>query len=810
MGSTKLVAPLEEFGRDDVAVAGGKASNLGELIRAGFPVPPGFVVTTDAYRMIVQSSNLGVSGSDRTAVRAAFEAVVIPDQLWQAIARGYARLGGGPVAVRSSATTEDLPEATFAGQQDTYLNVVGEQAVVDAVRRCWGSLWTDRAIAYRDKLGIAPHEVTMAVVVQAMVQADHAGVMFTADPVTGDRDRIVVDANPGLGEAVVSGLVTPEHHVLDGRGRVRTHTPGRQEVVIRGAAGGGVRQESGDTVVERLPGPVLQRLARLGTAVGRHFGTPQDIEWAYANGQVSLVQTRPMTALPPPPVRLNAAQRRLGSVLLEYLPVRPYPIDMSTWIPYGPAGLMGKVVGHFGVRDAFEDLFRERDGVVEAFMLPSPRPSWGMLRTPYRVVSLAWRYDPARWTDDPGFVDFLARVREAADLDAAGLPWSRLIRLPRRALDLVAPITGLRIRYLPGSGLALLRLFLALAALRRTALFGDLILGAHTRTADGNRELEALASLVRDDPALADAVASMDLDRLKEFDDFHAEFRAFLAEHGHRETVTPILATPPTWGEAPQTVLGLIKVLAASPPRPVNPSGVAMRELLSHPWLHRAGRRTRITRWARAAQHGIAFREDSHFYFMLPLPILRRALLEIGRRLRDGGVLAEPEQVFHLRLEELETLGDPAALPEADRRRLRSLVRSRSARREELAGVRLIDPRLVFPARDHGDALVSGAPASGGVVTGPVAVIRGPEEFAKLNAGDVLVCPYTNPSWTPLFQRAAAVVVDAGGIGSHAAIVAREYGIPAIMGTAVGTEVLTDGQVVTVDGDTGRVAAAGP
>lgn len=798
------VVPLRAVCRDDLALAGGKGANLGELVRAGFPVPDGFVVTTDAYRLVAPDAS---GETDAAATRAALRAVVVPDALREAITRACTQLGGGPVAVRSSATAEDLPGAAFAGQQDTYLNVVGERAVIDAVRRCWASLWTDRAIAYRDKLGIAPGEVSMAVVVQDMVQADYAGVMFTADPITGDRERIVIDANPGLGEAVVSGLVTPDHHVLDRRGRAHESTPGRREVVIRSDRDGGVRQETGGPTTGRLPDAALKTLARLGTAVARHFGSPQDIEWTYANGQVSLVQTRPMTALPPPPIRLNAAQRRLGSVLLEYLPVRPYPIDMSTWIPYGPAGLMGRVVGHFGVRDTFGSLFRERDGVVEAFVLPSPRPSWGMLRAPYRVASLARRYDPARWTEDPRFVDFLARVREAADADVAVLPWSRLIRMPRQALDLVEPITGLRICYLPRTGLALLRLLLVLAVLRRTSLFGDLILGAQTRTTDANRDLEALATLVRDDPALAAAVAALDLDRLKEFDDFHAEFEGFLAEYGHRETATPILATPLTWGEAPETVLGLVKVLAATPPKPVDPSSVAMRTLLSHPWLRRAGRRARVMRWVQAARDGIAFREDSHFYFMLPLPILRRALLEIGRRLRDAGVLAESEQVFHLRLEELEPLGNPLLLPEEDRRRLRSLVRSRSARREELAGVRLIDPRLVFPARDHGDALVSGTPASGGVVTGPVAVIRGAEEFAKLNGGDVLVCPYTNPSWTPLFQRAAAVVVDAGGIGSHAAIVAREYGIPAVMGTAVGTSVLTDGQVVTVDGDTGRVTA---
>jgi rifampicin phosphotransferase len=164
--------------------------------------------------------------------------------------------------------------------------------------------------------------------------------------------------------------------------------------------------------------------------------------------------------------------------------------------------------------------------------------------------------------------------------------------------------------------------------------------------------------------------------------------------------------------------------------------------------------------------------------------------------------------VFHLRLEELESIDDPARLEERDADRLRTLVRVRSARREQLSGVRLIDPGLIFPQPDSGDALVAGTPAGGGVATGPVKVIRTPAEFAKLAGGDVLVCPYTNPSWTPLFQRAAAVVVDTGGPASHAAIVAREYGIPAIMGTARGTTVLTDGLMVTVNGNTGQVTAA--
>ncbi|MFG1964550.1 PEP/pyruvate-binding domain-containing protein [Nonomuraea sp. NPDC049028] len=801
----KLVAPLNAFGRGDLALAGGKGANLGELVKNGFPVPGGFVVTTAAYDLV----------ADGHDTRTYFENVEIPPDLREAITGAYAELGGGPVAVRSSATAEDLPGAAFAGQQDTYLNIVGAEAVVDAVRRCWGSLWTERAVAYREKRGVDAAEVRIAVVVQRMVQSEAAGVLFTANPVTGDRTQIVVDASSGLGEAVVSGLVTPDHYVLDASGRVASFTPGRREVVIRGTAGGGVVHETGDPATgEALPRAALAELARLASEVAARFGRPQDIEWAYAGGRVSLVQARPMTALPPAPVGpLNPVQRKVGSVLLEYLPVRPYPIDMTTWLPYGPAGMMAEVAAAFGIKGVFEDFLQEEDGVVYRLVPRSPRVTAGLLAIPFRLVRRARRYDPARWTEDPRFQTFLAANRELAARDLASMSWPELIRVPRQALDLVRPVTDLRTDYLPGTGLALLRLLVAVKLLRRGALFGELMTGARTRTSDANQALEELAEE-------AWATGALDADPMPS--GFAAKLRDFLAEYGHRETVSPILVTPPTWGEAPEIVLGTIRVLAAKPPTPVTAATTAdgaatdraaaeasgaFERLLRHPLLGAGRRRARVVRWVEAARAGHAFREDSHFYFTLPLPILRRSLLEIGARLRDAAVLQRPEDVFHLRLEELESIKDLARSDEC-LDGLRAAVRQRAAKREELSGVRLIDPRAIFPVRDAGDAIVTGTPAGGGSATGPVKVIRDPAEFGSLTSGDVLVCPYTNPSWTPLFQRAAAVVVDTGSAASHAAIVAREYGIPAVMGTAGGTSTLVDGQVVTVDGDAGTVVIA--
>ena len=824
-----FVVPLGELGRRDLALAGGKGANLGELVRAGLPVPDGFVVTTDAYAACVSPLDLKITervgAGGGASIRADIETAAMPAELCTEIADAYARLGAGPVAVRSSATAEDLPGAAFAGQQDTYLNVIGEAELIDAMRRCWASLWTERAIAYRDRIKIDSGDVRIAVVVQRLIDAEVAGVMFTADPVTGDRDTIVVDASSGLGEAVVSGLVTPDHYVLDDKGSLRHYQPGRHEIVVSRVSGGGVAQKEGDSShVERLTDAVLADLARLGTTVAGHFGRPQDIEWAYAEERVWLLQARPMTALPPPPISLNAAQRRLGSILLDYVPVRPYPIDMSTWVPYGPAGLMARVVRVFGLRDVFEEFLPEDEyGVVDRLVPTAPRPTLGILLAPWRIATLAHRYDPAHWTDDPRFAAFLTRVRSLADRKLTTMPWQWLKTMPRQAVELVQPIGDLRIDYLPRTGLALLRLLIILRLLRRSALFSDLIV-SHTRTNDANRALEELAARVRDDPRLHDAVNELDPKALAAFPGFEAEFNAYLAEYGHRETVTPVLVTPPTQGEAPDTVLALIKVLAAEPPRPPEDADHAMQELLKHPLLRGRRRRAGMTGVVAAARAGTAFREDSHFYFLMPLPILRKSLLEMGRRLCDVGVLDEPEEVFHLRLEELEAIDDPTTLAASspptgsgriregsrlvDAETLRAAVRTRSARREELAGVRLIDPTAVFPRRESGDAIITGTPASSGSATGTVRVINEPAEFGRLVAGDVLVCPYTNPSWTTLFQRAAAVVVDSGGPASHAAIVAREYGIPAVMGTATGTSTLIEGQLVTVNGTTGRVTAA--
>lgn len=844
--SEALVLNLRDVGGNDLAVAGGKGANLGAITRMGLNVPTGFVVTTVAYRRFVEQNDLeamikgarrdgveagvsSTSGDEATLganLRAAFTSGQIAEAISRAVLDAYHTLGAGAVAVRSSATAEDLPQAAFAGQQETYLNVIGPDALLDATRRCWASLWTERAMAYRRKQGIDEDDIALAVVVQRMVPADVAGVMFTANPVTGARQETIVESSPGLGEAVVSGQVTPDHTTLRkrwGRWRLVRRRRGKQEVIVRPRAGGGVTHMKGTALPAppSLPESALRQLAVLGEKLAAHFGRPQDVEWAWDGQALFILQSRPMTALPPPPLRVSRPVQLLAGIFAEMMPERPYPLEATTW---GPDLMWSSFIIPFmtllGLKAMpTEVLLQEEDGVIVRFNGRLPvRPTPGLFLAPLRLLRRARRFDPLQWRSDPLLVEALARTRELDARDLAALSWEELVATVREALHVPELVFELRIRYLPRGILATALLRLLLALNRRSQLFSTLLLtGVETKTLEANRRLLALATDVRADATLTHLFAAREAkDLLAALETtargrvFLSELENFLDEFGHREAGGTMLLSQETWRDVPHVVLGAIKGLATTRSRPAR--GVqafhrAREEALSGPLLRLPGMKRLIWAVLTQARSFTGVREDTRFYATLVMPALRHAVLEMGRRLEATGILEEAHDVFHLKFGELAVAGTPwPPLPEVTER-VRALVQRRKEKREALASVPVVDPRLYRRTAASGNVLLQGSPGSPGTARGPVCVVRDGSEFGKLRPGDVLVAPYTNPAWTPLFQQAAAVIVDTGSAASHAAITAREYGIPAVMATTDGTGKLQDGQLVDVDGNQGVVVA---
>ena len=839
--ASPLVAPLSYFSSKDLALAGGKGANLGELLYAGFDVPPGFIITTTSYDLLLQKnglqariqkllSTLKLDDPDSVSVvsgkiRDLFQQTFIPEQIKDEILNAYGQLDSKAVAVRSSATAEDLPESAFAGQQETFLNIIDEQELLDAVRACWTSLWSERAMLYRARQQVDQMTVKLAVVVQKMVSADVAGVMFTANPVSGDRDELIIDANPGLGEAVVGGLVTPDHFVIDKRRwRIKEQQLGRREVILRAKKGGGTEEtnERDETTnILALPLQAVLKLSQLGVDIERHYGVPQDIEWAWIKGNTKVgrfyvLQSRPMTALPEP-LKVSGPMRMVIPMLAEMWPTRPYPLDMTTFtgtIERAIGNLLVAMIGKSAPNP--DESFIEEDGVVLQFKPPQVRPSPSMLFTPWITMWRTRHYDLSRWEDDPLLAEFIAKVHALEKRDLQSLTWNQNIESLREALTLIPHAMQLRERYLPQAVLGLAGLWLLLFIARRSEHFGTLVSGVKTKTTETNQALEDLAEQIRIHPKLQDLFARNDPETLQsamqksnEGQAFLKQFEKFLDKYGHRETALTI--SQPAWKDKSDNVLAILKVLADTEPqqpKSYDAWQTARDELLSHSIL---GTRLLCNLFLKSLTKTrllFQIREDTHFYATMVQPIIRRVALELGRRLVEVSALDEVEEVFHLQLNELEELGKSWPLSEETIKQIRLLVARRKAKRASLANKPMVDPRLLTTTPQNQmekDVLLKGTSGSPGIATGPAKIVHDVTEFGKLRAGDVLIAPVTNPAWTPLFQRAVAVVVDTGGSASHAAIVAREYGIPAVMGTMNGTKELEDGQWIQVDGSRGLV-----
>jgi pyruvate,water dikinase len=861
MAIEEFVVELKSLDAQALPQVGGKAANLGELIAAGFPVPPGFAVTTAAYVQAAAALDL----SDPERARAALASAELPAGVAEAVRTAYAGLGVDvPVAVRSSATAEDLPWASFAGQQDTFLNVVGADAVLDALRRCWASLWTDRAVSYRATQGIDHDVVHIAVVVQQMVDAQVAGVLFTADPVIGTRGRTVIDASPGLGEAVVSGAVNPDHIVVDADG-IHT-TPGDKAVQVRPLPGGGTEQVSvTDGTGTCLTDEQTTALAELGRRVEAHFGAPQDIEWAIdAAGEQWLTQARPITTLHPLPPASGDGLRVLFCASLAQGLTRPItPMGLAgirvvaataSALAFG-APVADPLAGPPAFRTAGGrafiditpalrsapgrailpralDLMESRSAVVLRALFDDPRlavqqPSWtpfvrGLVRVLVRfrvpaLVALALvRPDAAQRRVER--VGDRVRVLTTAPPDLTATErLDRAVHVLRQAFA-VPPMTA------PAAGAG----FLMLGAARKiagpdldAAAVNDVLRSLpHNSTTEMDLRLWALARKLRRDPAASAALRETPPHELaRRYRDgalpptLQSGLAAFLVRHGHR-AVAEIDLGMPRWSEDPTHVLGVLANYLRLDDPELAPDAVFARGAQSADAavaaaVDRVRARSRLRavalRFALRRVRRLAGLREEHKDYLIRIFAHTRALLAaVGAELGARGRLDHPDDVFFLDLAETRS-----ALAGTDCRDLvagRRAEYDRELRRRRVPRVLLSDgtePEAVAVPTTGEGALV-GTAASAGTVTAPARVVLDPVG-AHLEPGEILVAPSTDPGWTPLFLTAGGLVMEMGGPNSHGAVVAREYGIPAVVGVADATTHIKTGQEVTVDGAAGVV-----
>lgn len=829
---------FENLRVSDIAQVGGKAANLGECVQAGLPVPRGFVVSTTAYRqatdpIAAELVRLATQGEADTAQTLALAANV-PVAVRNDIANAYRQLGEPPVAVRSSATAEDLTDASFAGQQDTYLNVQGIDDVLTAVHRCWASLWSNRAVAYRTQQGVAKDGLALAVVVQEMVAPDVSGVLFTRNPVTGETSKMLVNASYGLGESVVSALVTPDTFEIARESRTVTESVlGTKETRIDAAPGGTVSSEVSQLDRERpcLTGAQLLRLLNLGERVEKHYGTGQDVEWAFVGEKLVLLQARPITTDVATVPGHEPVRGRLGTFLrndfIEHFP-GPFPLDLVS-----VHSLVSGAAAAFGLTSINPStLIRGDDDGVIRLMLAGFNPLAAFLRNLPRTMYRAFRHDPFAWSDEEQVLRCklnamadTARVLDSRDdvevfclmLDAVGYVGS----LTRdRFLFYLVPMMTRR-----NNATALIKL----ARLSNVVTTEDLYARVPYKTAEITVALSKLADTARE-LAVVDSIISAPqgevtdaLESSPEGREFLVAADAFLSEFGARTARLYLPFSNRSWREAPEMFYALLAVSLRGEHRTPESNRDPARHVEERlPRLLRAFWRAN-TEQLRAMHIG---REGTVYLIEEFLCLARVASDEIVRRLIERGQLAHLDDLKFLYVEEIEEVflgsGDavvsgrrdatndsigPEGMAAPATNRLQPLVARRRRRRAIAESVWWDnnEPGSVQHLRTNLSAQLTGSPASIGLAHGPACIVRSPSDFHLLRPGDILVCPYTDPTWTPLFSVAVAVVAETGGPLSHAAIVAREYGIPAVLGVAGATN-LQPGSELVVDGSKGTVS----
>lgn len=844
---------LSEARLGDLASVGGKGANLGELLSAGIRVPGGFVVTTDVYRDFLRENGLDKALSRGLAEAGEDEArlVAFAGELRRRIREGrfpaeaaseirarYRELGeSARVAVRSSATAEDLPDSSFAGQQETYLNVRGERALLERVRDCYASLWSDRAVCYRAHRGCGSEGVAIAVVVQEMVESEKSGVLFTANPVSRSAEEVQINAAYGLGESVVSGRVNADSIVSDREGRILERHVGDKATQILyadSAAAAGLLAD-GDAGDGKEPGetvevPVSEELRRktvlsdeearelveLGLRIERLYGKPMDIEWAWKDGVFTILQARPITTLNGAEdaaeverylrgMRMTRGLREVMRFQLEKMPFayRAFDFDLINLITEQKP----RIFAEGGIR-INGDMAIDDDGIQT---IPAPKKgiTWRIYRLPGFLLSLM-DFDACERACEGFMKRYGEELEGIKGLSFETMGSAECGAFLRRSRALLRDIAYDRFRYaLFPSVLNGPRFTRLIRKANPEYSAFDFYRGLDNRTAVVARDIMRMARELKRNPRIREAISEGESfeDLCGRFGEFRELSEEFLEKNGYKSDYNCYCADARTFLEEPDRLAQILRPLMGggdtgetSETSEADDEKRAEYERILAALKKKTGRRfPKIKRRIEQYRAFHVVREETQYMWERLFFYVRKCLRRINfLLLGDERYL---EGVANLFYEELVQAAERGALREADRERIR--------RRNELHPLaeRVWDAckYLVFDAR--GDVL-RGVGGSPGRAAGRVCVISGPGEFHKLKKGDVLVCHLTDPEWTPLFQLASAVVADTGSALSHAAIVAREFRIPAVLGVGFATEAFKDGDLIQVDGEKGEVRKA--
>jgi pyruvate,water dikinase len=844
------VLGFQEVDRTDIGMVGGKGANLGELSRLeGLLVPDGFCISTEAFKRIMGAAPaIGdlldrlalLKAEDRealrelaAAIRGIIEGIAIPEDVQEAITGFLFRLGEQEAyAVRSSATAEDLPGASFAGQQDTYLNVTGKPAILKHISRCWASLFTERAVAYRLQHGFDHRKVHMAVVVQKMLLPQAAGILFTADPVTGNRKVASIEAGFGLGEALVSGLVNADgYKVRDG------------QVIQKAMA---TKQQDRQVLTDAQ----IVRLARLGRRIEGHFGQPQDIEWCLVEDEFHIVQSRPITTLYPIPEAGEPGNRVYISVGHQQMmtdPMKPLGLSLFQLTAARPMYAAG---GRLFVDPTKQLASPASRGVL----LDGLGRSDPLLKD--ALTTLIERGDFIE--SPPGDPKAPGPGQGKPGLSPAGAQ-AQLEDEPAIVADLIArsqaSIEALKRDIRTKSGTELLDFILEDVQLLKQSLteprsFGVIMAGMNAATwlneqmmawlgeknaadtlsqsvpnnvtSEMGLALLDVADVIRPHPQVVaylqhakDEGFLEGLLPLEGGPEAHDALRAYLDKYGMR-CVGEIDVTRTRWREAPTTLVPLL----LSNIKNFEPGAGSRKfeqgrqeasrkeqELLERlkqgpDGERKAGETQRMISRLRTF---IGYREYPKYGIVNRYFLYKQALMEEAGRLVRANVLHEQEDIYYLTFQELREVvrthkldGQLVSKRKAEHERHRKLTPPRvlTSDGEIVAGAY---KRANLPA----GALV-GLPVSAGVVEGRARVLSDMAE-AKLEAGDILVTAFTDPSWTPVFVSIKGLVTEVGGLMTHGAVIAREYGLPAVVGVENATRLIKDRQRIRVHGTDGHV-----